>query len=280
MGLGQAAAVAEWFSSLRRLFGYLEQYYRRNESYVFELLDLSVSNGSARLNAAAAKKCLETEEKLNAIIAGHAGLTEIAQPHDELSQKIVAQALNFNNTDIPAGSIVPAVCFMCIMQEARLKILALSNMKAEDVLSVELWRMKFEFGSMVRQVALDILINYRGPHSEQISAAMLGMAQEYSFACGLLDHTQYVQYRDELSDISQEIRQLLLELLFIIRDKFPFHSAIDYDSIEHFRTARGNKHTKHLSAPRKETVSANEAHSANLAEIAISKAPTPLPWHQ
>ena len=61
---------------------------------------------------------MHTEEKLNAIIAGHAGLAEVVQQlHDKLSQKIMEQALGFSNPDattlaVPAGSIVPAACFM------------------------------------------------------------------------------------------------------------------------------------------------------------------------
>lgn len=73
---------------------------------------------------------------------------------------------------------------------------------------------------------------------------MKGLAEEYSFACKLLAD-EPSEDNDDMSDISEDIRRRLLELLFIIHDTFPFESAIDYDSIKHFRIAMGNTHTKY-----------------------------------
>lgn len=84
-------------------------------------------------------------------------------PYDELSRKIMDQTLAFSNnldaalTIVPAGSIVPAACFMRITQEAKLKILELSNMTAAGhVFSVKVWQMIFEFGNRVRRVVLEV----------------------------------------------------------------------------------------------------------------------------
>lgn len=254
-------------------FGYLEQYYSRNEHTVFKYFGLRVDDDSRRLIAAAAKECAETEKELNAKIAVHGGLTEIARPYAELSQKIMDQAFAFSMADdiltIPAGSIVPAACFRCITQEAKLKIMRMPDLNADD----------FDFGNKVRHVALMILINYRGPYSKQISAALLGLAEEYSYACGLLAD-EPSEDNDDMSDISEDIRRRLRELLLIIHDTFPFESAIDYDSIKHFRTVMGNTHTENLSEPGKEIVSASEVSYAKSDEVSFLKTPTPLPRDQ
>lgn len=97
-------------------FGYLRQYYDVNQIYPFGFLNVDIGDGEARLNTTAATECMKAEAALNDIVAVHSGLKKIAHDHLGLSQRVTDEALNFmelvSQPIVPAGSILPAACFM------------------------------------------------------------------------------------------------------------------------------------------------------------------------
>jgi hypothetical protein len=226
-------------------FGYLERYFLRQIRPV------------SGLHAAAAE-CVEAEDALSSIAA--AGHDVLAAGHHELSKKIKDEALRHlvvtTTCPDPSGTVVtvPAACLMCIAEEARLLSEVLRRWIAE-VADGERWATEelhrdFKFGNKVRKVVLDILTTYRGPYSKQISAAMVGMKKEAIIGRELLH--LYDAIHEEMRYISGEIREFTLELLKIIRDRFPRESSIDYRPIEPDRAIlRKMEHTEQqLSEPR------------------------------
>ncbi|XP_048541678.1 uncharacterized protein LOC125520731 isoform X1 [Triticum urartu] len=135
-------------------FTYLQQYYQKNIKGVYESFKLEDQNfedpsAVAHLNAAAATGCLEAEHMLSGIL----------DDDPELNKKIVEEASRFENgastLTVPATSIVPAACFMCITEEAKL-MYVLCTTKADEF-PVELRQEKLEFCTEVRRVALYFL---------------------------------------------------------------------------------------------------------------------------
>ncbi|KAF7095780.1 hypothetical protein CFC21_097867 [Triticum aestivum] len=225
-------------------FTYLQQYYQKNIKGVYESFKLEDQNfedpsAVARLNAAAATGCLEAEHMLSGIL----------DDDPELNKKIVEEASRFENgastLTVPATSIVPAACFMCITEEAKL-MYVLCTTKADEF-PVELRQEKLEFCTEVRRVALYFLTTYKGSYSKQVSAAILGMKMETSTAHAHLLAPEAKRAEQKLY-LSEEIRHSLLKLLILIQERFPPGSHIDYDPIARVRTAL-KKHESNEVSP-------------------------------
>jgi len=213
-------------------FDYLQQYYVHKYQDVLEYFKQTAEPGPAFLNSLAATKCIKAAARL--CTADDGGRIKTA---DELNRAILEQAKLFSDQNsaltLPARSIVPAACFMCITEEAKYvyNILKMCKKKSGDFRE-KLWLMKFEFSNKVRQVACHILTTYKGPYWKQVSAAMLGMARETSLARRSL-------YQN--SEDHEEIWHRLLELLIIIKEYFPCDSEINYESVKPLRMKMGAK---------------------------------------
>uniref|UniRef100_A0ACD5WNY9 Uncharacterized protein n=1 Tax=Avena sativa TaxID=4498 RepID=A0ACD5WNY9_AVESA len=215
-------------------FNYLEEYFRQNVA--------DESAASLDLHAAATN-CILAEEQLTTTlqtIASHTAGKVTWDP--SLSRKITERARQIIGSDSVSascsGAIVPAACFLCITEEAKLMSSFAHRIVSADNPTLLQWR--FKFSKKVRKAALDILTTYKGPYSRRVAASLLGMKKEASIVFGLLSSTDLDA--TEKMHVCEEIRPCLLDLLNIILEFFPCESSVNYYPINTDYPAIGSEH--------------------------------------
>ncbi|XP_051186980.2 uncharacterized protein [Lolium perenne] len=233
-------------------FNYLEEYFRQN-----------FANDPPSLNLqAAAAACIVAEDELTTTMDRHAELFSGGPDVHALSTKIVEQAHQITHL-VPVQSSVPAACFLCIVEEAKLMSRLADCISMADESMAGLWQWKFQFSEDVRKAALDILTTYKGPYSRQVSASLLGMQKEAITARELLNIADV--NLEEKMHISELIRTSLLKLFDIILDYFPPESSVKYYPINRDYPALTSELTGslHLLEPSKQIRSVDGSSPAN-----------------
>jgi hypothetical protein len=236
-------------------FNYLEEYFRQN-----------FANDSPSLNLqAAAAACIAAEDELTTTMDRHGELFSGGPDVHALSTKIVEQARQIAHF-VPVQSSVPAACFLCIVEEAKLMSRLADCITTADESMAGLWQWKFQFSEDVRKAALDILTTYKGPYSRQVSASLLGMQKEAITAHELLNIAN-VNLEDKMR-ISEVIRTSLLKVFDIILDYFPPESSVKYYPINRDYPALTRELTGlHLLEPSKQIGSVDGSSPANSDKI-------------